>query len=231
MAERNRGSDTSSPSFASLPQSRILKLVVDEYPKISSQLNGSLDARTNTADLEEKVSGLEENLEGHPVSFSSFLPSSRSRSFSLHLSSSLQTTSLIPPLLITLRNHATLLHSHSKTLHRQTLLELLHSYRTSFFSLLSSKSLRDAVADWKVCSDLLRREEWSWKVERGQAGGLDPLKRDLEGRLRVERDRMAEELAGVWEGALRVEFESESALGVITIKEPEKSESFPQGSD
>jgi len=64
------------PSF----QSRILKLVVDEYPKISSQLNGSLDARSNTAELEEKVSGLEENVEGHPVSFDSFLPSSPSRS-------------------------------------------------------------------------------------------------------------------------------------------------------
>lgn len=36
---------------------------------------------------------------------------------------------------------------------------------------------------------------------------------------------MAEELAGVWEGALRVGFETESGMGVITIKEPEKSES------
>ncbi|KAL7415552.1 hypothetical protein BDY24DRAFT_263485 [Mrakia frigida] len=179
-------------------KSRILKLVVDEYPRISSQLNGSLDARANTAELEQKVTGLEENVEGHP------------------------TTSLIPPLLVTLRNHSTLLHSHSKTLHRQTLLELLHSYRTSFSSLLSSKSLPNAVADWKVCSDLLHREEWSWNVEGGQGGGLINLKKDLEGRLRVERDRMAEELAGVWEGALRVGFETESGLGVITIKEPEK---------
>jgi hypothetical protein len=54
-------------------QSSILKLVVQNYPSLTSQLNGSLDSRTQTDELDGRVSELEGDLQGDPVSLVPFI--------------------------------------------------------------------------------------------------------------------------------------------------------------
>jgi hypothetical protein len=50
-------------------QSSILKLVVQNYAGLTSQLHGSLDSRTRTGELDSLVSELEGDLDGNPVGF------------------------------------------------------------------------------------------------------------------------------------------------------------------
>lgn len=51
------------------------------------------------------------------------------------------------------------------------------------------------------------------------------MRGELEGQLRVEKDRMSEELGGLWEKAVRVEWDDRSREGSVSVRVPQGSES------